>query len=85
MFDEVYQGPVCLQERERASFIVQFLFEYFLKHVEAMPEFYVQTAEAEGKERAVADYISGMTDNYCVELFKDLTIPRSFIHENPVL
>ena len=26
-----------------------------------------------------------MTDNYCVELFKDLTIPRSFIHENPVL
>ena len=85
MFDEVYQGKVCSQERERASFIVQFLFEYFMKHVEAMPAFYVQIAAEEGKERAVADYISGMTDNYCVELFKDLTIPRSFIHENPVL
>ena len=85
MFDEVYQGKVCSQERERASFIVQFLFEYFLKHVDAMPEFYVQIADEEGTERAVADYISGMTDNYCVELFKDLTIPRSFIHEKTVL
>ncbi|MEE0433943.1 MAG: deoxyguanosinetriphosphate triphosphohydrolase [Peptococcaceae bacterium] len=84
MFDEVYQGKICSQERERASFIVQFLFEHFMKHVEAMPEFYRQIADKEGKERAVADYISGMTDNYCVELFKDLTIPRSFIHENPV-
>lgn len=85
MFDEVYQGPICSQERERASFIVQFLFEYFLHHIEAMPAFYVQIANDEGKERAVADYISGMTDNYCVELFKDLTIPRSFIHEKTVL
>lgn len=84
MFDEVYQGPICSQERERASFIVEFLFDHFLKHIETMPSFYVQIADEEGKERAVADYISGMTDNYCVELFKDLTIPRSFIHENPV-
>lgn len=85
MFDEVYQGKVCSMERERASFIVEFLFEHFMKHVEHMPAFYQSVADEEGKSRAVADYISGMTDNYCVELFKDLTIPRSFIHENAVL
>lgn len=85
MFDEVYQGEVCSLERERASFIVEFLFDYFMKHVEKMPEFYQEVASNEGKERAVADYISGMTDNYCVEIFKDLTIPRSFIRENTVL
>lgn len=85
MFDEVYQGEVCSLERERASFIVEFLFDYFMKHVEKMPAFYQEVASNEGKERAVADYISGMTDNYCVEIFKDLTIPRSFIRENTVL
>ena len=79
MFDEVYEGKVCVQERERASFIVGFLFDYYLKHIDALPEFYKAIATAEGKEQAVADYISGMTDNYCVNLFKDLTIPRSFI------
>ena len=85
MFDEVYQVKVCSLERERASFIVEFLFDHFMKHVGHMPPFYQEIADKEGKERAVADYISGMTDNYCVELFKDLTIPRSFIHENTVL
>lgn len=85
MFAEVYQGKTCSLERERASFIVQFLFEYFMKHIEKMPVFYQQIAVQEGKERAVADYISGMTDNYCVEIFKDLTIPRSFIHDHTVL
>lgn len=85
MFDEVYQGQVCSLERERASFIIEFLFEYFMKHIEKMPEFYRYVAETEGLERAVADYISGMTDNYCVAIFKDLTIPRSFIRENTLL
>lgn len=85
MFDEVYQGEICSLERERASFIVEFLFDYFMSHIEKMPAFYCHVAETEGKERAVADYISGMTDNYCVEIFKELTIPRSFIRENPVL
>lgn len=79
MFDEVYQGRVCSLERERASFIVEFLFEHFMKHIDTLPEFYRTVSEREGRERAVADYISGMTDNYCVALFKDLTIPRSFI------
>lgn len=85
MFDEVYQGEVCSLERERASFIVEFLFDYFMNHIDKMPAFYQCVASLEGKERAVADYISGMTDNYCVEIFKDLTIPRSFIRENAVL
>ena len=79
MFDEVYEGRVCRLERERASFIVGFLFDYFMKNIDALPDFYQAIADVEGKEQAVADYISGMTDNYCVNLFKDLTIPRSFI------
>ncbi|MDO4281958.1 MAG: deoxyguanosinetriphosphate triphosphohydrolase [Peptococcaceae bacterium] len=85
MFDEVYQGKICSLERERASFIVEFLFNHFMKNIDALPDFYQQIAATEGEERAVADYISGMTDNYCVALFKDLTIPRSFIHVGPVL
>ena len=80
MFDKVYHGEVCALERERAAFIVRFLFEYYSERPELMPEFYQSIAQQEGIERGVADYISGMSDNYCVELFKDLTIPRSFLH-----
>ena len=79
MFDEVYHGTVCALERERASFVVRFLFEYYQKKPELMPEFYQMVAKHESVERGVADYISGMSDNYCVELFKKLTIPQSFL------
>lgn len=79
MFSEIYNGEVCQRERERASFIVEFLFQYYTHHIEAMPDFYKNIAVQEGELQAVSDYISGMTDNYCVTLFEDLTIPRSFI------
>lgn len=79
LFKEVYTGDVCQKERERASFVVDFLFSHYLKHPEKMPDFYQQIAVLEGRERGVADYISGMTDNFCVALYRDLTMPRSFI------
>jgi len=79
MFEHVYMGKVCAKERERATLVVRYLFDHYCRHSEQMPCLYQQIAEAEGKEQGVCDYISGMTDAYCISLFQDLTIPRSFI------
>ncbi len=79
MFDNIYKGKYCSQERERAMFIVEYLFIYYKKNPDKLPDFYREIAKEEGLERGVADYISGMTDNYCVDLFRQLTIPKSFI------
>lgn len=80
MFDNIYKGKFCSQERERALFVVEYLFNYYKKNPEKLPEFYRQIAKEEGLERGVADYISGMSDNYCIAMFKDLVVPRSFIN-----
>lgn len=80
LFQEIYHGDVCSLERERASFIVHFLYDYYYQHAEKMPVFFQEIVKVDGLEQGVADYISGMTDNYCIERFKELTIPRSFIH-----
>lgn len=79
MFKEIYNGEICRLERERATFVVSYLYEYFLKHYEEMPLFYQDIVKRDGLEIGVCDYISGMTDNYCIYLFKSLTIPRSFV------
>lgn len=79
MFEQVYNGKVCSLERERATFVVSYLYDYFYKYVEKMPVFYQEIVKRDGKETGVCDYISGMTDNYCVHLYKSLTIPRSFV------
>ncbi|MGI6145537.1 MAG: deoxyguanosinetriphosphate triphosphohydrolase [Clostridia bacterium] len=79
MFETVYLGPLCSAERERAVYVVEFLFNYYVQNYEKLPSFYLKIAENEGIERGVTDYISGMTDNYCTTIFKELVIPRSYI------
>ncbi len=79
MFDTVYKGDVCAMERERAALVVHYLFEHYLSHPEQMPELYQKIVNEEGLRQGVCDYISGMSDAYCIALFKEITIPRSFI------
>lgn len=75
LFDAVYEGEYCKAEREKAGYILEFLFKYFCRKPEKLPVFYQNIARQEGKERAVVDYLSGMTDQYCVALFQAITIP----------
>ena len=79
MFDNVYKGGICQQERERAALVVHYLFEHYCKHTAQMPALYQQIAETEGVKQGVCDYISGMSDAFCIAVFKEITIPRSFI------
>ncbi len=81
MFKEIYQGPVCQAERSRAIFIIELLFKHYCKHPDRMTAIYLEIAEREGLERAVADYISGMSDAYCISLFQDIFVPRSLVPE----
>jgi dGTPase len=78
MFENVYFGAACKAEREGIRHMIEFLFAYYVKNPDKMPDFYRKTAADEGLERGVCDYISGMTDNYCINTFKSITIPRPF-------
>lgn len=66
-------------ERERAALVVRYLFEHYCSHPEQMPDVYQQIAAEEGVRQGVCDYISGMSDAFCIASFKEITIPRSFI------
>lgn len=79
MFKAIYTGPVCQAERTRAAFVLEHLFTHYIKHPEKMSMVYREIADEEGLERAVADYISGMSDAYCISLFRDLYIPQSLV------
>ncbi|HZK43816.1 MAG TPA: deoxyguanosinetriphosphate triphosphohydrolase [Syntrophomonadaceae bacterium] len=79
MFETIYRGPVCKAERTRAMFIIEHLFKFYKKHPSKMSPLYKQIADEEGLERAVVDYISGMSDAYCVAVFKDIYIPQSLV------
>lgn len=78
MFERVYRAEPTVAEKDKAQYIVDFLYKYFIKDPEKMPELYVSLAERFDKPTAVGDFISGMTDDYAVNLFKEMCIPKGW-------
>ncbi len=79
MFQNVYYSSAATPEKEKACKVVEYLFGHFCEKPEEMPPLYVRLGEEYGVQRAVCDYISGMTDDYAVDLFKELFIPKPWI------
>ena len=78
MFASVYTNPVAKGEEGKAQEMLERLYEYYLKNWDRLPEEFRDIKEQEGVERAVCDYIAGMTDAYSVETYQDLFIPKSW-------
>lgn len=78
LFDNVYFGSAAKQEESKAQSMIARLFEYYMEHPERIPEEYRRILEEEGTERAVCDFVAGMTDPYSVKLYKELFIPSSW-------
>jgi len=80
MFKNVYTNPACKSEETKAIELLQRLYAHFCENPDTMPALYRNIAENEGIERAVCDYISGMTDRYAVRLFHELFVPKDWIN-----
>ncbi len=77
MFKNVY-ALTNIAIQERAERMLTQMFEYFMKHADKLPKPYLTLLERDGKERAVCDYISGMTDRYAISVFENIFIPSTF-------
>ena len=79
MFKNVYHGGTLKEERNKAKFILEQLINYFENHIDKMPQLYRDIAEKEGVKRGVADYIAGMSDDYCLVMFNRIFVPKMVI------
>ena len=78
LFESVYKNPVAKSEDTKVKGIVEGLFEYYGKNPEKMSEEYLAITETDGKERAITDYIAGMTDHYAVTAYTNIYIPKAW-------
>lgn len=80
MFANVYRNPAAKGEEEKAIHMITNLYEYYVRNPKLLPKGYLDTVERRGesKERAVCDYIAGMTDSYAVKKFQEYFIPESW-------
>ncbi len=78
MFERVYKNPVAKGEEVKARHILQQLYEYYIKHPDAIPVDFRPQIDFDGMERVVCDYIAGMTDKYAMHKFDELFIPMTW-------
>ncbi len=78
MFERVYTNPTAKSEEEKAKALVEKLYKYFLNHPDKMPMEYKNIMERFDVERAVCDYIAGMSDAYAINLFSELFVPKGW-------
>ena len=78
MFENVYRNPVCKSEESKAKLMIEKLYIYFTERPEKLPEEYLRLADKFDADSAVCDYIAGMTDGYCTNLFLDIFVPKGW-------
>ncbi|MGN0382739.1 MAG: deoxyguanosinetriphosphate triphosphohydrolase [Eubacterium sp.] len=80
MFENVYTNPVAKGEEIKVNNMIEFLYEYYMKNLDELPQEYIYLMEHKGEndKRVVCDYIAGMSDQYSVAKFKRIFVPGSW-------
>jgi dGTPase len=80
MFQHVYKNEIPKAEEGKAQKMIAMLFEYYMDHPDKLPQEYRYLMEkgTADKERAVCDYIAGMSDSYAIDRFEELFVPKAW-------
>ena len=78
LFDNVYRNPKAKFEETKVDGVIEGLFRYFMENPHKMPAEFSVIRNEEGAERAVCDYIAGMTDHFAILTYSNIYIPKSW-------
>lgn len=76
MFERVYTNHDAKKEDGKAEMLIKKLYEYFRENIGNLPEQYRKIAYETDADRAVCDYISGMSDKFAVDLYMEIFVPK---------
>jgi dGTPase len=66
-----YQHPLLRSVAKEVEQWLTKLFEHLCNQPKLMPGYFQRFIEGQGLQRAVCDYIAGMTDRFCLKMVKE--------------
>ena len=78
LYDRVYLNPEAKHEESKVYGMIKGLYDYYMENPHLLDGAYRDIMLSEGVERAVVDYIVGMTDHFAVVAFSQIYIPGSW-------
>ena len=81
LYETVYEREEIRHEFERAQRVLSELWDYFHAHADEFREKHWPKGlpEDEPLSRAVADFITGMTDRYALRTYEEYFLPRRWM------
>lgn len=76
MYQQIYLNPSVKGEEGKAKDILRSLYRYYYQYPEKLPELYQGILRRESRDRAVCDYLSGMSDHFAVAEYERLFLPK---------
>ncbi len=78
MFKNVYHDNDAKSEEVKANRLIELLYKHFLDCPQNLPSLYLKVREKDGDVKAVLDYISSMSDNFAIKVFRENFIPEGW-------
>ena len=80
MFERVYTNPEAKSEESKAETLMETLYDYYMKNIDALPKDLLLLMEERGerRERVVCDYLAAMTDRFAIATYEEIYIPKSW-------
>ncbi len=80
LFQHVYTNSRAKMDDHKVIRIIEMLYHHFCQHPDELPPdlLHINQQRNEPTERAVVDYIAGMTDHYAIAMVNRLFIPRTW-------
>lgn len=76
MYTYVYENQ--RPNQEEVPVFIETMYDYFMKKTEKLPQNILKIANEDGLDRAICDYIAGMTDLFAVRTFKNIFVPKTW-------
>ena len=81
LFENVYGNNIAKNEEKKAEFMLEQMYAYFARNYHLLLPEYEVIINNEGTERAVCDYIAGMTDRYSISEYCNIFVPKTWRDE----
>lgn len=78
MYSTVYVDKVAKHEEQKVEKLLADLYRHFHDNPMQMPQNYLYIVYEEGVDRAVTDFISGMSDEYAIRMYEELYVPQKW-------
>jgi dGTPase len=72
LLDNFYRHPSLLETAKQVEQWLTKLFRNLCKNPQSMPRYFQRFIETQGLQRAVCDYIAGMTDRFCLKTLEEI-------------